>query len=188
MEEQLKGSEPLENDRFELFCQEYLKDLNAARSGRVIGIKSRQNVTPVFAREDVQDRIAYLSNERLKRTQVDADYVLKRLVEIDQMDVLDIMNDDYSFKPIGEWPVIWRQYVSNIENVEEFDGFGEDRVQSGWLKKIKWPDKIKNLELLGKHVAVGAFKDKLEVTGANGKDLVPPTFNIIGVKPNGDRE
>lgn len=165
MEEQLKGSGPLENDRFELFCQEYLKDLNAARAGREIGIKYRQNVTPVFADEGVQDRIAYLSNERLKRTQVDADYVLKRLVEIDQMDVLDIMNDDYSFKPIGEWPVIWRQYVSNIENIEQFEGFGEEREQSGWLKKIKWPDKIKNLELIGKHVAVGAFKDKVEHSG-----------------------
>lgn len=163
MEELPKGSEPLENDRFELFCQEYLKDLNAARAGREIGIKSRQNVTPVFARDDVQDRIAYLSNERLNRVKVDADYVLKRLVEIDQMDVLDIMDDSYNFRPIGEWPLIWRQYVSNIENIEEFDGFGEEREQSGWLKKIKWPDKIKNLEMLGKHVAVGAFKDKLEI-------------------------
>ncbi|WP_223119734.1 hypothetical protein [Salinicola corii] len=27
-------------------------------------------------------------------TQIDADYVLHRLVEIDQMDVLDILNDD----------------------------------------------------------------------------------------------
>jgi hypothetical protein len=29
-------------------------------------------------------------------------------------------------------------------------------------KKIKWPDKVKNLELLGKHIAVGAFKEKIE--------------------------
>ncbi|STU63700.1 Uncharacterised protein [Klebsiella pneumoniae subsp. ozaenae] len=26
------------------------------------------------------------------------------------------------------------------------------------LKKIKWPDKVKNLELIGKHVDVNAFK------------------------------
>ena len=38
------------------------------------------------------------------------------------------------------------------------------------LKKIKWPDKVKNLELLGRHVSVQAFKDnvKNEVTGADG--------------------
>lgn len=161
MEEQ-SGANSLDNDRHELFCQEYLKDLNAARAGRAAGIASRQNVTPIFAREDVQDRIAYLGNERLNRVKIDADYVLKRLVEIDQMDVLDIMDDSYNFRPIGEWPLIWRQYVSNIENMEEFDGFGDEREQSGWIKKIKWPDKVKNIELLGKHVAVGAFKDKVE--------------------------
>lgn len=33
------------------------------------------------------------------------------------------------------------------------------------LKKIKWPDKLKNLELLGRHVDVQAFKDKVEHTG-----------------------
>jgi phage terminase small subunit len=28
------------------------------------------------------------------------------------------------------------------------------------LKKIKWPDKVKNLELLGKHISVQAFKEQ----------------------------
>ncbi len=31
------------------------------------------------------------------------------------------------------------------------------------LKKIKWPDKVKNLELIGKHVDVMAFKERMEV-------------------------
>ena len=35
----------------------------------------------------------------------------------------------------------------------------------GFLKKIKWPDKVKNLELIGKHVDVQAFKDKVEHEG-----------------------
>ena len=30
------------------------------------------------------------------------------------------------------------------------------------LKKIKWPDKVKNLELIGKHVDVNAFRERLE--------------------------
>ncbi len=33
------------------------------------------------------------------------------------------------------------------------------------LKKIKWPDKVKNLELLGKHVTVQAFNEKTSVSG-----------------------
>mgnify|MGYP003622530809 FL=1 len=44
--------------------------------------------------------------------------------------------------------------------VEEFSGHGESREQRGWLKKIKWPDKVKNLELIGKHVNVQAWREK----------------------------
>ncbi|MFL4393568.1 terminase small subunit [Acinetobacter pittii] len=162
MEEQIKGAEPLENERHEKFCHEYLKTLSSQEAGKAVGFKTRQHAWDVLQREEVEERIAYLNGQRLKRVDVDADYVLKRLVEIDQMDVLDIMDDNYAFKPIGEWPPIWRQYVSNIENIEEFDGRGDDKNQVGWLKKIKWPDKVKNLELLGKHIAVGAFKEKIE--------------------------
>jgi phage terminase small subunit len=93
-----------------------------------------------------------------EEAQVDATYVLKRLVEIDQMDVLDIMDENLNMKPLKEWPKIWRQYINNIESIELSDG-------EGWLKKIKWPDKVKNLELIGKHVSVGAFKDKIEHSG-----------------------
>lgn len=40
----------------------------------------------------------------------------------------------------------------------------EDSIET-ILKKIKWPDKVKNLELIGKHVDVNAFKERLEVSG-----------------------
>ncbi|HIC8879243.1 TPA: terminase small subunit [Acinetobacter baumannii] len=171
MEEQIKGAEPLKNERHELFCHEYLKTLSAQEAGKAVGFKTRQHAWDVLQREEVEERIAYLNGQRIKRVDVDADYVLKRLVEIDQMDVLDIMDDNYAFKPIGEWPPIWRQYVSNIENIEEFDGRGDDKTQVGWLKKIKWPDKVKNLELLGKHIAVGAFKESVEHKHSGSVDL-----------------
>jgi phage terminase small subunit len=38
-----------------------------------------------------------------------------RLVEIDQMDVIDILNDDGSLKPIREWPKIWRTTLSGFD-------------------------------------------------------------------------
>lgn len=150
------------------FVEEYLIDLNATQAAIRAGYSEKtaksigqENLT----KPDIQKAIEEAQNKRTEQTQIDAAYVLRRLVEIDQMDVLDIMDDKYCLKPIGEWPKIWRQYISSIENLEEFEGFGEDRTQIGWLKKIKWPDKTKNLELLGKHVSVGAFKDKVEHSG-----------------------
>ena len=112
-------------------------------------------------------------DSRNKRAQVNADYVLNRLVEIDQLDVLDILRDDMSFKPLSEWPKAWRQYLVGLDIAEMFEGQGEDRSMVGLMKKIKWPDKVKNLELLGKHVNVNAFRDQIDlnVIGSLADDI-----------------
>lgn len=143
------------------FVEEYLIDLNATQAAIRAGYSEKsaqeigaENLSKPMVAKAIQEAL----QERKERVQIDADYVLKRLVEIDQMDVLDIMDDDGNVKPLRDWPKIWRQYISNIETISMDDG-------EGWLKKIKWPDKVKNLELLGKHISVGAFKDKVEHSG-----------------------
>lgn len=103
-----------------------------------------------------------------QKFQVDAEYVLRRLVEIDRMDVADILKDDGSFKPLSEWPMVWRNFINGIDIVELFEGRGDKHEQIGVLKKIKWPDKVRNLEMLGKHVNVNAFKKHHEHTGPKG--------------------
>ena len=146
------------------FVEEYLIDLNATQAYIRAGyaVKNDETASVMASRllgnDKVQTTIQEALKARQERTKIDADYVLKRLVEIDQMDVLDIMDDDGNVKPLRDWPKIWRQYISNIETISVDDG-------EGWLKKIKWPDKVKNLELLGKHVSVGAFKDRIEHSG-----------------------
>ena len=143
------------------FVEEYLIDLNATQAAIRAGYSPRtanEQGAQNLAKLSVAEAIAEAKAKREERTQIDAAYVLKRLVEIDQMDVLDIMDDDGNVKPLRDWPKIWRQYISNIETISMDDG-------EGWLKKIKWPDKVKNLELLGRHVSVGAFKDKVEHSG-----------------------
>ncbi len=140
------------------FVEEYLIDLNATQAAIRAGY-SKKTAYSVghenLKKPEIQKAIQEALQGRKERVQIDADYVLKRLVEIDQMDVLDIMDDQMKIRPVNEWPKVWRQYVINLENLELSDG-------EGCFKKIKWPDKVKNLELIGKHVSVGAFKDKIE--------------------------
>ncbi|MEK5787683.1 terminase small subunit [Acinetobacter johnsonii] len=143
------------------FVEEYLIDLNATQAAIRAGYSEKtakviaaQNLSKL----NVQEAIEEAQSKRAEQTQIDAAYVLRRLVEIDQMDVLDIMDDQMKIRPVNEWPKVWRQYVVNLENLELGDG-------EGCFKKIKWPDKVKNLELLGRHVSVGAFKDKVEHSG-----------------------
>jgi len=112
--------------------------------------------------ERIQKRIAELMEERNKRLRVSADYVLLRLVEIDQMDVLDILKDDGTLKAISQWPKIWRTTLSGFDLSSTIMNMNETTMET-ILKKIKWPDKVKNLELIGKHVDVMAFKERMEV-------------------------
>ncbi|HHG1728937.1 TPA: terminase small subunit [Enterobacter cloacae] len=152
----------------EAYCQSYIKTpenqsqaaIDAGFSPNTAAVKA----SVMMRDERIRKRIAELMEERNKRNRVSADYVLMRLVEIDQMDVLDILNDDGSLKPIREWPKIWRTTLSGFDLSSTIMNMNEDSIET-ILKKIKWPDKVKNLELIGKHVDVNAFKERLEVSG-----------------------
>ncbi|ECF8085140.1 terminase small subunit [Salmonella enterica] len=152
----------------EAYAQEYTKcpenqtqaAINAGFSPNTAAVKA----SVMMRDERIQKRIAELMEERNKRLRVSADYVLIRLVEIDQMDVIDILNDDGTLKPIREWTKIWRTTLSGFDLSSTIMNMDETSIET-ILKKIKWPDKVKNLELIGKHVDVNAFKERLEVSG-----------------------
>lgn len=162
----------------EAYCQSYIKTpenqtqaaINAGFSPNTAAVKA----SVMMRDERIQKRIAELMEERNKRMRVSADYVLMRLVEIDQMDVLDILNDDGGMKPITEWPKVWRTSLSAMDiatikttqaSLQKENGEADLSVEDveHILKKVKWPDKVKNLELIGKHVDVNAFKERLDV-------------------------
>lgn len=155
-------------DKQELFAREYLKDLNATQAAIRAGYSEKtakevgyENLT----KPHVLELVAELKAQRVEQTGIDAAYVLRRLTEIDQMDVLDILLANGELKPIKDWPKVWRTTLSGMDVVEMASA-----DSAALLKKIKWPDKVKNLELLGKHVNVQAFKEQTstEITGANG--------------------
>lgn len=157
-------------DKQELFAREYLKDLNATQAAIRAGYSEKSAAAQGcenLIKPNIAARIIELKGARNEEVGIDAAYVLRRLVEIDQMDVLDIVKDDLSLKPVTEWPASWRRYISGFDVSEMFENAGEGgaRELAGFLKKIKWPDKVKNLELLGKHVDVQAFKEKTEISG-----------------------
>ncbi|MEB4800676.1 terminase small subunit [Acinetobacter soli] len=152
--------------RQNLFALEYIIDLNATQAAIRAGYSEKTAYSHgqrLLKNVEIEKLIEEAQKDRIERLNVDAEYVLHRLVQIDQMDVLDIMNSDLSLKPVNEWPPVWRQYISGLDNIEEFDSRGGDRSLTGYLRKIKWPDKVKNLELLGKHISIGAFKERVEL-------------------------
>ena len=150
-------------EKLALFVQEYIIDFNGAQAAIRAGYSEKSAASIAsenLTKPNVAAAIEAAMQERIARTQVTADYVLQRLVEIDQMDAIDIMNDDGALKPLIQWPKIWRQYLSGFDVSEEFDRDGDEKILIGYIKKIKWPDKVKNLELIGKHVNVQAWREK----------------------------
>ncbi|WP_063655470.1 terminase small subunit [Candidatus Arsenophonus triatominarum] len=158
-------------DKQEAFCREYLIDLNATQAAIRAGYSEKTAKEIAFenlTKPHIQKRIQVLMEARKNRIEVNADYVLKRLVDIDQMDVLDILNESGDLKPIKEWPKVWRTTLSGLD-IAAIRLEGAEAL----LKKIKWPDKIKNLELLGKHIAVQSFREQVsnEHTGKAGNPI-----------------
>lgn len=101
-----------------------------------------------------------------KQFQIDAGYVLRRFKEIDELDILDIIKDDLSaFRPLNEWPKVWRTSISGVDMKRIISG-GDAPIEI-LIEKIKWPDKLKNLELLGKHISVNAFVKEDDKTPAD---------------------
>lgn len=142
------------------FAQEYPIDLNATQAAIRAGYSektARSQGQRLLTNADVQSRIQEYKLERQKEAKYDAAMVLKRHIEIDQMDIGDILKDDGSLKPISQWPKVWRTSISGLDIVELMSRGDDREALDSWVKKIKWPDKLKNLELLGKHVDVSAY-------------------------------
>ena len=124
--------------------------------------------------------IAFIESVKLvaaEEANISAKYVLNRLVEIDQLDVIDILDNTGNMLAIKDWPKTWRTSISGLD-VQDMLSDDTDSV----IKKIKWPDKLRNIELLGKHVTIKAW-DKEEEKPPTG-DI---TINFIdAVKPDAD--
>jgi len=153
------------------FVEEYLKDLNATQAA----IRAEYSVKTAYSqgqrllkKVEVQKAIEEANKARSERTKIDSDYVLHRLAEIDRMDVLDILHDDGSLRAVRDWPPIWRQYIGGMDVLTSITRVNDETEIENILKKIKWPDKLKNLDLLGKHVNVQAWRERQELTGLNG--------------------
>lgn len=172
-------------DKWQIFCDALLADekMNGTEAYRQAYPKVSQraaevNAAKLLGKAEVQEYLDKARAERAERCKVDSDYVLKRLVEIDELDVIDIIGDNGGLLPIREWPKPWRRYISGFDVAEIFEGKGDEREIVGVLKKIKWPDKLKNLELLGKHLKVGAFVEKVDHT-TDGEALSPTLIEIV---------
>lgn len=165
------------------FVEEYLCDLNATQAAIRAGyapLAAQEQGSRLLSNAMVQAAVAEAKKARSERTKVNADTVLARLAEALEADLADLYDEHQNLKPVAEWPLVWRKgLVAGLDVEELFDGRGEDREHIGRVRKIRLADRIRLIELIGKHVDVGAFRERVEHEGLAA--LVPTI--VINGKP-----
>lgn len=152
-----------------IFADEYLIDLNATRAYKVAYPKvkkdesARVNGSKLLTNTNVVAYIDERMKEREKRTEITQDRVLQELAKLGFFDIRKLFDD--SGKPLditgldGETVAC----IAGLDVMEAYEGAGENKEFVGYIRKYKMADKLKALELLGKHL--GMFKDKVELSG-----------------------
>ena len=140
-----------------LFIEEYLIDLNATQaairagySPETAGSIGNENLK----KPEIRARIEKAMADRSKRTGVNADRVVMELAKIAFVNAVDVI--DAQTATIKETAL--PEDTAAIQSVK-VKTFGEDGLE----REIKMMDKLKALELLGKHL--GMFKDRVELSG-----------------------
>jgi len=148
------GSSVLLTPRQELFCHEFLKDLNAVGAAIRAGYSKNnasKNAYMLTKDKNISERLAELKAEQTKRTKIEADDILRRLVRISEKTEQE---GDYnaairSLELLGKHQAMWTEKTINETTVKNAfaTGNSEEDVQRDIerLKKIAAP-KLKLVE------------------------------------------
>lgn len=141
------------------FVREYLLDLNATQAATRAGYSARtanEQGSRLLANVSVRSAIQAAMKERSRRTEVDADYVLRTIVETVERckQAQPVLNRK------GE-PVMVETAEGQWAPAYEFDSMAV----------------LRGAELLGKHLKL--FTDKTELTGAGGGPI--ETLDVSGL-------
>lgn len=150
----------------EMFCKEYLVDLNATQAAIRAGYSEKGahvQGAQLLSNPKVAAKIQELMDARTKRTQITADSILEELNSLATLDMGKCYDASGTILPIHEMPEEVRKAISGIEVNELFDSAGGDKMVIGFTKKLKFWDKPKCLEMLGRHKKL--FTDKVEHSG-----------------------
>lgn len=161
-----------------LFVVHYLADekMNATNAALAAGYSPRNAAKYAHELMQLPHVKAAINAGIAKRNQevgVDASYLLHRLFDEVEADMADIYDEDGTLKPIHQWPKVWRQGLVAGVDIEVIEANGTTAVR---LCKVKFSDRAKRIEMFGKHVDVGAFRDKLDLTNSDGS-LAPKAID-----------
>ncbi len=148
--------------RQQRFVEEYLIDLNATQAAIRAGYSpatSNEQGAQLLANLSVRARIDIALAERSKRTGVNADIVIQELAKIARVNPIDVIDPDTGKIKVNSADDMAAIASVKVKVTPMKNG---DAVE----REVKMADKLKALELLGKHL--GMFVERKELTGKDG--------------------
>ncbi len=155
------------------FVEEYLKDLNATQAATRAGYSARtaeQQGPRLLGYAGIATAIAAAMKTRSEQTGIDARWVLLRLASQADADLADLYDEHGNLRHPKEWPDVWRKgLVTGVETFMVPKGQdGEGKPIYAEVRKVKLIDRTKTIELIGKHVNVGAFREQVGLSNPEG--------------------
>lgn len=167
------------NERQTLFVLEYIKDFNASRAARDAGYSEKTAGSQGFdllKKPEIQQAIAKALEERTERLKVDADWVLQRAVELWNANLGHLLVTPENGMPYYDLSKATPEQLAaidslHLETVTEKDD--SDEVVTVRKIRVAMPKRLDVLALIGKHVDVRAFQDRLalDVEGNLAEEL-----------------
>ena len=141
------------------FVAEYLLDLNATASARRAGYsaKTPDRIGPeLLGKTCVSEAIQQAIREREERTEITQDMVLRETAKLAFFDIRKIFDKDGKPLDISKLDADTAAALVGLDVQDVADNDGD---YVGFVKKYKMADKLKALELLGKHLGTWEPKD-----------------------------
>lgn len=155
------------NDKQNAFATEYVVDYNATQAAIRAGYSEKTAYSQgqrLLSNVEIQVAIKDLEAAAAARSAITKDKVIRELARVAFFDPRKLYHDDG--KPVGldSLDADTAAALASVDMFEEYDYEDGNRVLVGYTKKYKVADKLRALELLGKHL--GMFTDKVRVEGS----------------------
>lgn len=159
------------------FVAEYLVDLNATEAAKRAGYsaKTAHSAGPrLLENVEVKREVDAALARRSTRVEVRQDDVVRELLRIGFVDIAGAFDAQNRLLPLHEMSAEVRRAIVGVE----VTATGSEEAPR-FVTKVKFSDKLRGLELLGKHV--GMFKDRLEVKVVGLAELIARARKKPGV-------
>lgn len=174
-QDQMKNNQiPKLTNKQRIFCNEYLVTLNATDAAIKAGysLRTANVIGPEnLSKPCIQAYIKMHLKKREERTEICQDHVLIELSRIAFFDPGNLFDENGELKKISDMDEDTRAVIAGVD-ISTSNGKNKETPILEITKKLKFVDKLKALELLGRHLGMFIDRGELHVVNETLEDAI----------------